>query len=120
MSGAYEPLRGRERALVIGLTAVVLLDVLAVLSSVGELSLLGRIERGEPVTNGEVDGNDTRQGVIGLVQFVFLVTLAVLFIRWLRRAFRNTDVLWPGVRRHGHGWATGAWFVPFLNLWRPK
>ena len=24
------------------------------------------------------------------------------------------------MRRFGHGWAIGAWFVPFLSLWRPK
>ena len=46
--------------------------------------------------------------------------MAVFFIRWLRLAYRNADVVAPGVRRYKHGWAIGAWFVPFLNLWRPK
>ena len=61
-----------------------------------------------------------RQGAVGLVQAALLVAAAVMFIRWLRLCYRNTDVIAPGLRRYGHGWAIGAWFVPFLNLWRPK
>jgi len=30
------------------------------------------------------------------------------------------DAIGPPYRRWGTGWAIGAWFVPFLNLWRPK
>ena len=44
----------------------------------------------------------------------------MVFIRWLSRAYKNLDVAAPGFRRYGHGWAIGSWFVPFLNLWRPK
>jgi hypothetical protein len=116
----YESLRGRERAVVIGLCLIVALDVIAVISSAAELSLLGRIERGDVVSDAEIDANDTRQAAIGGIWFLLLLITAVFFIRWLRAAFRNTDVLAPGLRRHGHGWAIGGWFVPFLNLVRPK
>ena len=44
----------------------------------------------------------------------------IVFIRWLRAAYRNLDLLAPGVRRYGHGSAIGAWFVPFLNLLAPE
>ena len=30
------------------------------------------------------------------------------------------DVVAAAERRYTHGWAIGAWFVPILNLWRPK
>jgi hypothetical protein len=46
--------------------------------------------------------------------------LGVLFIRWTRQGYRNADIVAPGVRRFGHGWAIGAWFTPFLAVWRPK
>ena len=113
-------MRGRERLVVAVLFAVIALDVGAVASSFAELSLLDRIDAGEPISDAEADDNDLRQGAVGLVQTVLLLAAAVLFIRWLRLAYRNTDVIAPGLRRYGHGWAIGAWFVPFLNLWRPK
>ena len=116
----YESLRGRERAVVIGLSLIVALDVIAVISSAAELSLLGRIEQGDVVSDAEIDANDTRQAAIGGIWFLLFIVNAVFFIRWMRAAFRNTDVLSPGLRRHGHGWAIGGWFVPFLNLVRPK
>jgi hypothetical protein len=111
---------GRERVVVALLAAVVVVDLVAVGSSVAELNLLDRVEAGELVGDSELEDNDARQGAIGLVQVAFLIATAVFFIRWLRLAYRNTDVVAPGVRRYGHGWAIGAWFVPFLNLWRPK
>ena len=45
---------------------------------------------------------------------------AIAFITWMYRAYWNVGVLEPGGRRFDHGWAIGAWFVPFLALWRPK
>jgi hypothetical protein len=116
----YESMRGRERAVVLMLCAVIVIDLVAVASTIAELRLLDRIEAGEAVADAELDDNDQRQMAVGLVQTILLVATAVCFIRWLRLAYRNADVLAPGLRRYGHGWAIGAWFVPVLNLWRPK
>jgi hypothetical protein len=99
---------------------LIVVDLLAVGSSALELNLLDRVEAGEALTDAELENNDNRQAAVGVLQFALLVACAVVFIRWLRAAYRNTDVIVPGLRRYGHGWAIGAWFVPFLNLWRPK
>jgi hypothetical protein len=110
----------RRRAVVVVFCVLIAVDLFAVASSLLELDLLDRVKAGEPVTNAELTGNDDRQTSVGAVQFAMLITGAVVFIRWLRAAYRNVDVVAPGLRRYGHGWAIGAWFVPFLNLWRPK
>jgi uncharacterized protein DUF4328 len=116
----YEPLGSRRRAVAVVFGVLIAVDFLAIGSSLLELDLLGRVEAGEPVTTAEIDRNDDRQTALGAIQFALLIAAAVVFIRWLRAAYRNVDRLAPGLRRHGHGWAIGAWFVPFLNLWRPK
>ena len=100
--------------------AIAVADLVAVGSSVMELNLLDRLDTGAFVSDAELEDNDTRQGAMGMLQMVLFVAAAIVFIRWLRAAYRNADVLAPGVRRYGHGWAIGAWFVPILNLWRPK
>jgi hypothetical protein len=120
MREGYESLRGRQRAVVVVFALIVLVDLVAVWSSFAELNLIDRLEAGAFVEDSELDANDTRQGAMGILQFACYVAGAIVFIRWLRAAYRNTDVVAPGLRRYGHGWAIGAWFVPILNVWRPK
>jgi hypothetical protein len=116
----YEPLGGRRRAVVVAFCLLVAIDLVAVVSALLELELVDRVAAGAAVTDAELDGNDSRQTTVGFLQLAALVVCAVVFIRWLWAAYRNTDRATPGLRRYGHGWAIGAWFVPFLNLWRPK
>lgn len=59
--------------------------------------------------------------VVTGVSIVVLLLTAVLFLVWFRRAYRNALYFDTGGRaRFKPGWAVGAWFVPFLNLVRPK
>ncbi|RZL08397.1 MAG: DUF4328 domain-containing protein [Hymenobacter sp.] len=57
-----------------------------------------------------------------LLSFVYLGLLIgsyVALIRWLRRAYYNLHQL-PGIYpEYSDGWAAGAWFMPFINFWRP-
>lgn len=120
MPESYLPLGARQKAVTIVFSLIALLAVMAVVSDALELQLYDRIIAGEDVTTAEGEASDARQGAIGLAQFVFFVAGAVVFIRWLHAAYKNVDVVAPNERRYGHGWAIGSWFVPFLNLWRPK
>jgi hypothetical protein len=116
----YQPLEGRLQALKIVFYLIAGISVLAAFSDVLEILLLNQLIAGEDVSDARIDANDIRQGLAGSVQTLALVGGAIAFILWLHRAYQNTDAVAPGVRRYGHGWAIGAWFVPFLNLWRPK
>jgi Domain of unknown function (DUF4328) len=120
MREGYEPLTARRRWVVVVFGAIVTSCFVAVWFSLADLNLLDRIDSGAVVGDDELAASDNRIMVIGIVQLAVSVAAAVVFIRWLRAAYRNADVLAPGVRRFGHGWAIGAWFVPILNLWRPK
>jgi uncharacterized protein DUF4328 len=120
MNESYVPLDGRRQAVVIVFVAIAVVSALAVLSDILEIRLMDRVVAGEPVTEADATSNDNRQGLVGIVQFVVLVAGAIAFIRWLHAAYKNVDVVDRPQRRYGHGWAIGSWFVPFLNLWRPK
>jgi hypothetical protein len=120
MREGYESLTARRRWVVVVFGAIVTACLVAVWFSFSELSMIDRIESGALVGDDEIAANDNRVRAIGFIQFGATIAGAIVFIRWLRAAYRNTDVLAPGVRRYGHGWAIGAWFVPILNLWRPK
>lgn len=114
----WRPIAGRERWTVRVLAALVLVDLIAVGSGWMELSLLERAA-GPGIGIDEANANDSRQRIIGILQLLLLIAAAVFFIRWLRRITANLPALTPGPLKYGTGWATGGWFVPILNLWRP-
>lgn len=66
-----------------------------------------------------LDAITMRQVIVALLTFVVNIVCIVFFIMWFRRAYAN-------LHRHGvtwltyqEGWASLAWFTPFLNLVRP-
>ena len=84
------------------LVAVIAVDLGAVASSFAELSLLDRWRPASRSPMWSSTATTLRQGAVGLVQAALLVAAAVMFIRWLRLCYRNTDVIAPGLRRYGH------------------
>ena len=102
------------------LVAAVVLDAIAVGSDLAEWRLLERLEAGEPVSAGTVDASDSRQATIGVAQTAVLIVGAIFFIRWFYQAYENVVGLGAKDLRFRTGWAIGAWFVPILNLFRPK
>jgi hypothetical protein len=106
--------RSRARWALIALALYAIFDVVAFFSGLAEYRLLGT-----DYTLAQANANDDRQALISAVQFVLLIGAAFFFLRWFKRAYENVEHL-GGERRYGTGWAIGAWFVPILNLWRPK
>lgn len=56
--------------------------------------------------------------IIIIVNILVYITAIVFFILWFRRAYANLHRLGI-ILNYSEGWAAGAWFVPFLNLYRP-
>jgi Domain of unknown function (DUF4328) len=105
---------------VVLLALLLAVDVASLLSGMLDLSIYGRLTADKFVTDDELNGSVTRSGVIGGAQSVMFLLAGIGFIVWFRRAYGSLDRFASGLRRHGLGWAVGGWFVPILNLWRPK
>ena len=58
--------------------------------------------------------------MLSIVLFVVWMGVHGLLIAWTRRLYRNLAPLGARGLRFSEGWAVGAWFVPLLNLVRPK
>jgi Domain of unknown function (DUF4328)/Protein of unknown function (DUF2510) len=118
---AYRSLGTLAKTLFVLLVVGFVLGVIVVLSGWVELDLLGRIVA-DPgsVSTAEAEASDQRQALIALVDLLLWLGTAVVFIVWFRRAYRNLPALGVEAPRFSSGWAVGAWFVPFLNLVRPK
>lgn len=83
-----------------------------------QLRLIQSWIRGEDVYMLDAEMNDTIQGLISISTLVCMIALLIFFISWFRRAYFNLHQKLKHLN-HSEGWAAGAWFVPFLNLYRP-
>jgi hypothetical protein len=116
----YESLDGRLKAIKIAFALMAVVALTACIFDYVEVSLMDRLIAGETVSDAELSADDTRQGIIGVLQLAVYIACIVTFLRWMSRAYKNLDAVAPTQRRYGTGWAIGGWFVPILNLWRPK
>lgn len=115
---AYESAHGRAQWAMRLLGAVIALGVLALLSGSLELGFLARAAT-EGLSPEDAAANDTRQGLVGILQLITLVATAIVFLRWQHRAHKNLRAFQAGSLEFTPGWAVGYWFVPIMNLFRP-
>lgn len=94
------------------------LEIVSLISSCLQYSMLQAIRNGETVSEVAVDTNDLREGIIGILYLAGYIATLIYFIMWFRRAYFNLHMRVP-VLNHSEGWAAGAWFVPILNLYLP-
>jgi heme/copper-type cytochrome/quinol oxidase subunit 2 len=113
------PIRGLGTALTALLAAVIVINVAAIGVAVHRKGLFERILADEAFTLQEADLSDNLYALIGVLQSAAFVGVVVVWLIWFYRARSNAQLYGP-VLRHDKGWAIAAWFVPFLNLVRPK
>jgi hypothetical protein len=93
-------------------------QIVSSISDFFQLMLLTAIDNGESYGIESLNANDTRQQILGVVTFLMLIASAVTYIQWFRRAYYNLHIM-DGNLRFSEGWASGAWFVPIISLFRP-
>jgi hypothetical protein len=114
-------LAGVQGVAVAGLALVVALSVFAIVAQGRYIAILNDLIGGQSVAPGEAD--DARDLVDGAVLAASLAVFpggAAFFLPWFYRAYTNLGRLGLRNLRFTTGWAIGSWFVPILNLFRPK
>jgi hypothetical protein len=86
----------------------------------GNLAQLDRLEAeqqlmGQQVLIEAIPSSDF--AAVGLAAFILT---AIVFLVFFQRSYANLAVLGPGEQRWSAGWSVGSWFIPILNLFRPK
>ena len=114
----YEHLSSRARWARRAVFLLIPIQLIAIGLSKVEIDVVDRARIGD-VTREEVETLDQRQSMLSLVELGLFVVAGVFFLRWFYRAYKNLDVL-GAERKHSTRSAVVYWFVPFLNLVRPK
>jgi len=94
--------------------------VLSIVFGFMQRSLLHRVASNPAgVRFSEVVADQDRADALNRIFIVLIIATGIAFLVWFSRAYRNLDAF-DLPRRYSTGWATGGWFVPFLNFARPK
>ena len=113
----YKPLRGRASWAVRLLVVAAAVDALSFLVELRDRSLL---DASQPGLFDRLTSYDDHQALMMYAYLATLVATVIFFLVWLHRAHRNASQLGSDELRCSSRMAIGIWFVPILNLWRPK
>ena len=116
----FTPVGNRARWAIVLLAATIVIDVIAIGFDVWDIATINSFLDGRNLDIAPLLRSDHRQTLIGRAQLAAYVVAAILFIRWFHASYRNLRSLGTPESRFKPGWAIGVWFVPILNLWRPK
>jgi len=75
-----------------------------------------RVAADDSPLSGVAAGTDTRQPAIAKLKLAALVGTGVLWLLWLRQAYRNLALVGSKRSRFTSRQAVGYWFIPFVNL----
>lgn len=112
------PNQQRAKLAILFVWAVFGIKMIVLISDVMQYSLLKSMVNGELVTEQEKIANDVREAIISLFYLVIFIGSIITFIQWFRRAYFNLGLLSNNLSTTD-GWASGAWFIPIMSLYRP-
>lgn len=113
---------GLGKAVVVLLGLVVAADLFAIWADVKMYDVTGTIADGGvgDAVQRDADHADSVMAAAGYVQSATLLAAIVVYLVWFHRVRINAEVFNPFGHREGRGSAVWGWFVPVLNLWRPR
>jgi hypothetical protein len=114
------PLDAMRNWAVAGLVLIALADAFSIVANLSRISLDQTFLDGGLITVDDVNRADSLDTAAGIALLAGYIVAAATFITWFRRAYGNVARLGFRKLRYGPGWAIGGWFVPILNIWRPK
>ena len=114
------PLGERSRVAMALVGAVALCAMASLWADLQQLDLVNRAIAGERFTLDEAQRVEDRVGTTAIVYTIAYILSAITFLLWYSRAYRNTIALGVQNPRYGTRWAVAYWFLPIVNLFRPK
>jgi hypothetical protein len=94
---------------------------LQIAATIRSLEVVDRIERNPgSMSLDELEAIDRRADVLWVIAVILGFATVVLLAVVVKRLYCNVATYSTYPLRFSPGWAAGAWFVPFLNLVRPK
>lgn len=108
----------RAYRLIVVFSIIIVVTLLAITSDYLQLNLLEKLANNEYVSEEEINHNDTREGIISIIQSIIYIISVFLFFYWFRRAYANLER--AGVKiNNDESWAIWGFIVPIISLFKP-
>lgn len=114
-----KPNKKRAEYVIYALYANLVLGALTLVSLLNESRVLKKYMEGGDVSDATFSSTDLFTGIVGGLTALTIITTAVLFIMWFRRAYYNLH-LKVNYCKYPENQALWSWFIPILNLFRPN
>lgn len=108
----------RARIAIIFFIITAMLEAGSFLGDFVEYGYMEKFSAGIAISDEKIELLEILQLVFGIAYILIFILVIIMFIRWFRRAYYNLALFVP--TESTDGWAAGAWFVPFYNLYKPK
>lgn len=99
------------------------ISIIAIISGFMEYELLTNFKSGNFVSEASAvaaaESNDTRQGAVGVIQFLVFIISGIIILKWIYRANLNARNKGAADMQFTPGWSIGWYFLPIANLWKP-
>lgn len=115
-----EPLSDRAKVATALIALVMLAAVGSLWADIQQLDLLNKAAAGERITLVDAQASDDRVATTALIYTIVSVLAGITFLLWYSLAYRNIEALGVSRPRWGRKWAIAYWFIPIVNLFRPK
>lgn len=110
----------RAKNAVYALAGICVLDIVSIIVSYFQYSLLLKIQQEGSVSEEEMFKQGIMNIIIGFVGLVLVIITTILFLNWFRRAYSNLYKVGMGYRlEYSEKWSVWAWFVPIVSLYQP-
>ena len=94
-------------------------NLLGIVSSMGQFTLLSSVRDGAEITDAQAAANDARQQGIALIQIAVFITTVIFWLLWQHRAYTNLTLVGSRDTEETPGWSVGYWFIPIINIFKP-
>jgi len=100
------------------LFACLLLEAGTLVSRFSHRAQLPRLTAGAPPLHAQAAAPDARDGAIATIRLAALLGTGIVWLIWLRGAYRNLALVGSKRSRFTTRQAVGYWFIPVVNLVR--
>ncbi len=124
-SRSLAPLRPYAVLVTVGMSFLILMKVIVVATDIWALKVFGNLDANlffYPTASsleGEISRLDRWLLFTSIADALFFIYTAVVFIVWMRHAYRN--IMQPDIvdLRYSRGWTIGAFLIPLANVVLP-
>lgn len=108
----------RSKDVLIAFAVLAAIDVLSIILGLYQNNALSDYDSGGGVTDEDIEMLDSLTMGLGIIQFICIIVVIVLFIKWFRRAYGNLIRLQVPME-YNESKAVWGYFIPFINWIRP-